>query len=196
MNRMTTTKELTRRAGLAAFAIAMLLSLAAISTPAQAQETKFPINAFGGFKGGVSVGLASGQTVRILIEAADASTGSLSKPSEPDVIAGLATSQAHVKVFHSTINGNLQIADLTVSNPGLHSIDINRDELRVVGEPGTGRIQLWIELVIVPLGDDQARAEVARVGLFAAFEVFDNVSGATTVRGEIKTQPITFTGLE
>jgi len=200
MDGLTTTKGLTRRGGLAAFAIAMFLSLAAISTPAQAQETRFPFNAFGGFQGGVSVGAAAGQTIRIVIRTT--SDISLNKPSEEPgviIIAGSGAS-GHVKSFNAKTGALLWSREFTSLTAGLHTFDINRDELPEASISDTGRVQLWIEVVI---------AGRTGVNVFSpTFEVFENESGRTTVRGGIwkttnflttdplRSRPIVFTGLE
>src|SRR4051812_32943662 len=109
MNRIATSKRPTTRAGLAAFAIAMLISLAAISTPVQAQAvpryecnfcekalaaTSTPVQAqeirsfpaFPGFLGGVSVGVAAGQTVRVVFRTSDDAGPVLDPSGKPDVI--------------------------------------------------------------------------------------------------------------
>lgn len=141
-----------------------------VSGPTQAQLDSF--YAFEGFQGGVSVGAAAGQTVRILIEAADAADSSLNKPSgEPGLITGSSASGVHVKVFNASTGALLWSRELTNLTPGHHTFDVNRDEFREVGNPDTGRIQLWIEVVLVGM----------KVSL-PTFEVFDNESGKTTVR--------------
>jgi hypothetical protein len=79
-----------------------------------------------------------------------------------------------VKVFNASTGALLWSRELTSLPPGLHTFDINRDELRETGNPGTGRIQLWIEVVL----------DGMKVSL-PTFEVFDNGSGKTTVRGDM-----------
>lgn len=166
MNRMTTIKG-TRRRVLAPFAIAMLLSLAGIFTPVQAQEIR-SFYASEGFQGGFSVGVERGQTVRIVIQ----STGDFSsvlKPSvEPDVIVAAGPSfGGHVKAFNASTGALLWSRELTNLTAGLHTIDINRDDLREAGEPGTSRLELWIEVVILPraIGSGQMD-EVIVVGVY------------------------------
>jgi hypothetical protein len=193
---LTTIKGLINHKGLklTLLAIAAFISFSAISKAVQAQaaaryecpfcekalsatdtlaESRL-IQPYAGFKGGVSVGVARGQTVRIVFRTTD--DGPVLEPSgKPEVIVGAgSTPGGHVKVFDS--NGDpLQIQDLIVTAAGLHSIDIKRDELAVMGEPGTGRIQLWIELMLVG----------TKVSV-PTFEVFDNESGKTTVSGSMK----------
>jgi hypothetical protein len=160
----------------------LLFSLAAM--PAQAQA-----NADGGLQLEMSGSLrrafyghvspAAGQTVRILIQAADASTASLNKPTQPDVIIGSATSATHVKVFNVSTGALLWSRELTNLTPGLHTVDINRDELPGVGN--SDRLQVYVEVVLV-----ECRAEpgLAGVNVYApTFQVIDNLSGRTTVRG-------------
>lgn len=142
------------------------------STPAQ-EKTFF--NAFEGFRGGVSVGAAAGQAILIQFLSADAAGSSLNKPSqEPTVVVGSASSAAHVKVFNAATGALLWTRELASLTAGLHTFDINRDELREVGNPLTGRIQLWIELVI---GGVKVSSPT--------FEVIDNINGKTTVRGSM-----------
>ena len=156
----------------------LLLSLAA--RPAQAQA-----NADGGLQLEISKSLrsalyghsspAAGQTVRILIEAADASTTSLNKPCAP---------AAHVRAFGGSTGALVWSRELTSLTPGLHTIDINRDELTEAGERGTGRLPLWIEVVIDPCCASEPGAEECGQWVVApALEVFDNESGKTKVRG-------------
>ena len=142
--------------------------------PTQAQLDSF--DAFGGFQGGVSVGAAAGQTVRILIEAADAASTSLNKPSvEPDVIVSAGDVPAvHVKAFNASTGALLWSRELPSPAAGLHSFDINRDDLHEGDKPLIGRVRLRIEVVIVGM----------KVSL-RTFEVFDSKSGKTTVRGDI-----------
>jgi hypothetical protein len=149
-------------------------ALSTIHAPVQAQEVK-SFYAFGNFQGGVSVGAAAGQTIRILVEAYDVDGGSLNKPSgESGVIVGSVTSAMHVKAFNAATGALLWSRELTSPTPGLHIFDINRDELSEVGNPGTGRIQFRIEVVIGGMN----------VSL-PIFEVFDNESGKTIVRGGV-----------
>jgi hypothetical protein len=157
-----------------------------------------------GFRGGVSVGAAAGQSVRIMILAADASQASLQPSGEPDVIVGAGSGAGgHVRVIDARTGATLQIQHL-INVPSEPLIDINRDELAAAGAPGTGRIQLWIE-VVVPRHAGRGQAGGPQVKVFnATFEVIDNPSGRTTVRGGIwKTSnfltdgaTIRFTGLE
>lgn len=206
MNGLTTKKRPTRRGGPAAFVIALLISLAAISTPVQAQEI-MSFYAFEGFQGGVSVGAARGQTVRIVFRSTT-DFGPLLKPSgDPDVIvAGSGASGAHVKVFNAATGALLWSRDLTSLTPGLHTFDIKRDELPGVGNSDNDRLQVYIEVVIVEREPGRGWA-----GVYVyppTFEVIDNLSGMTTVSGglwkttnflttdPVRSRPIVFTGLE
>ena len=90
------------------------------------------------------------------------------------MIIGSATSAAHVKVFNAATGALLWSRELTGLTPGHHTFDINRDELREMGNPSTGRIQLWIEVVLDGM-------KVSR----PTFEVLENESGKTTLRGRM-----------
>jgi hypothetical protein len=97
------------------------LALISLAAPARAQFSAYEP----AFRGGVSVGAFAGQTVRIRIEAADASTASL------------------VKVFDGATGALLRSYELAA---GRHTININRDELPAAGGSDTGRVWLWIAL--------------------------------------------------
>jgi|SRR5262245_2887381 len=203
MYRLTLIRGLIKRGTLPAVAIAMLLFLASGFRQAQAQEIRF--NAFEpSFRGGVSVGVAAGQTIRILIEAADASTSSLNKPTgDPGIITGTQVN-GHVKVSNASTGALLWSREFTSLTPGLNIFDINRDELPQ-GNSDVSRLQLWIDVVLVARPTKEGEVGV---NLFApTFEMFGNLNGKTTVRGGLwKTTnfltadprggTITFTGLE
>ena len=136
------------------------------------------------------VGMVWGQTMRLNFALLDGSV----KPVK-----------AQVRV---SINGTTVLTRNHEPNPTsrFHSLDISRAERPVAGEPGTGRVQLWIEVVIIPRPAGRGRAGVSV--LPPTFEVMDNLSGRTTASGGIwKTtnflttdslggRPISFTGLE
>jgi hypothetical protein len=111
-----------------------------------------------------------------------------------------------VKVFNAATGALLWSRELTDLTPGLNIFAINRDELQQLVNSDSGRIQFWIEVVIVTR---QTRQGPASVNVFAPrFEVFDNQNGRTTINGGIwkttnfltpgpaGTTPIVFTGLE
>ena len=181
MYELTTIKGLIKRGRLAAFAIAMLLSLSAVSAPAQAQELA-SFFAYEGFRGGVTVGAASGQTVRLRIATTD-NHGRLLIGTDGGVYRAV-TFNGHVRVFDGSTGALLQSRELTSLTMGVHWIDINRDDLRAAGEPVTGRIQLWIQIVIDPLAAGPGRAEGTGVLLLTpTFEVMNTYTGVTTVQG-------------
>lgn len=199
MNRMTKLQRLIRRAMPGVFAIAML-SFTAISTAAQAQEvsryecrfcekalaTSTPtqtqgtssFDAFGGFRGGVSVGVAAGQTVRVMFRSTSdlPAAGPSDKPGDIIVGPGLG---GHVRVFNAATGALLWSRDITSLTAGLNIIDINRNDLPETGNPRTGRVQLLIEVLL--FGRDVAGADVR-----TTFEVFDNENGRTTVSGQVR----------
>ena len=186
---LTTIKGLMKRGGLAAFAL--LISLAALAAPAQAQ------NGISGpdfqFQADATVGLARGQTVRLRIAATN-NQGKLIVGVDDAVLRAGAGAIAHVKVFDGRTGATLQISELTIPTEELRWIDINRDDLRTAGEPRTGRVQLLIKIVVdPPPGGHQGHGKVTVSP--PTFEVMDNYSGRTTVQGGVwkTTNFLTFT---
>ena len=179
---LTKIKGLIKRGRLVAFAIAMLLSLAAVSAPAQSQQLA-SFFAFQGFTGGVSVGVTKGQTQRLRFAAVN-NQGKLIVGVD-DVIVGAGV-KGHVKIFDGSNGALLQSRELTNLNVGVHWIDINRDDLRAAGEPVTGRLQLWIQIVIDPLPAGRGRAADTGVRLLTpTFEVLDKNTGMTGAHGGV-----------
>ena len=134
----------------------------------QAQLDSF--YAFGGFYGGVSVGAAAGQTVRVVFRTT--SDIPLLKPAEePEVIVAAGPSPGgHVKVFDASSGALLWNRELSSLTAGLHTIDINRDELPAGGNSDNGRLQVYIELVLV---EYQAGRGLAGLNVYPPiFEVF------------------------
>jgi len=178
---LTTIKGLSKRAGLkqrlTVFVIAAFISLLALPAQAQAQTGDYIF--LSGNTVELSVGLAKGQTLRLRF----AETGELRSSGEPIVIVtGAGGPVGHVKVFSGSSGALLQSHDLTGLTIGLHTIDINRNDLHEEGEPGTGRIQLRIEVVIDPCSANRQGTEECEVWMFAPyFEVVDNASDRTTV---------------
>jgi len=121
----------------------------------------------------LSVGVAAGQTVRIVFRSTN-DIDSFPTPSrETDlIVAAEPSSGGQVKVFNTSTGALLCSRELTDLTSGFHTIDINRDELTEAGSPGTGRIQLWIVLGGMKVS-------------LTTFEVFDNESGKTTVSGSM-----------
>lgn len=102
---------------------------------------------------------AGGQTVRIRIEAADAAGSSSivvwqwdydgDGAYDGDNGAG-AGAALHVRAFSGSTGAVLWSREVPSLTPGRHTFDINRDELREAGEPETGSLPLWIEVLILP----------------------------------------------
>jgi len=135
------------------------------------------------FKGGVSVGLASGQTLRLSMAAVDRQ-GRLIIGTDQGIYDVETGAALHLKVFNGSTGALLLSRELTTLTAGLYPININRDDLREEGQPGTGRIQLRIEVVIDPCSASLQEAEECGVRVSApTFEVVDN-NGRTTVRME------------
>jgi hypothetical protein len=185
MSELTTIKELIKRGGMAAFAIAILLSLSA--TQAQAQGISGPDFQFQGI---ASVGLARGSTIRVHYDTGYGNRITIRGTAAPIAGADASVTEVgalagRVNVFSASTGALLQSHELTSLADGLPWIDINRDDLREEGDPRTGRIQLWIQVVIDPCSASGQEAEECGVRVSApTFEVVDN-DGRTTVSGPI-----------
>ncbi|HKQ53855.1 MAG TPA: hypothetical protein VJT74_15885 [Pyrinomonadaceae bacterium] len=165
---LTTIKGLMRRGWLAAFAVAALLSLAAPPARAQAFDPTF--------RGGIFVGAARGQTIRLRFAATN-NQGKLLVGVDDGIFRAGTGTVPHVKVFRGTDGSLLRSYELSSLTAGLHMIDVNRDELLEAGDPVTGRLLLWIEVVLVP--------EPGVTLLTPTFEVVNTYTGQTTVQGEL-----------
>ena len=64
-----------------------------------------------------------------------------------------------------------------------HIFSIMHSDLRVSGEPSTGRIQIWIEIESFPPSGGLVNAQVAA----PTFELIDEINGKTTVQGSMET---------
>jgi len=88
-----------------------------------------------------------------------------------------------VKVFDASGNLIAQSADLVVAPGEFRYFDLNRDALPLPGEPGTGRLQVRLEVTVV--GTHRATDITLKRGVIGAFddavEIIDNSSGRTTV---------------
>ena len=146
---------------LAVFAIAAIIAVAALPASAQAFDPTF--------RGGIFVGLAKGQTIRV----------HYSTSYQNAFISGSASTAAgHVRVFNGLTGSLLWSRELPSLTTGLHTVEVNRDDLREEGEPDTGRIQLWIELVI---DASQQIEESGGMDLYPpSVEMVDKQSGTTT----------------
>jgi hypothetical protein len=172
-------KHVGLKQSLAVFAIAAFISVSALPTPAQAQGD----NIFdAGFSVGVPVVLLRHRswTLHKTVDNPDI------LPSEgPGVIVtGAGAPIGHVKVFSASSGALLQSYELTSLTAGPQSIVINRDDLREEGDPVTGSIQLWIQIVIAPRpAGQEGTQQPDDITFRIIFNVVDNVSGRTTARG-------------
>ncbi|MGH9941985.1 MAG: hypothetical protein ACRD9R_06455 [Pyrinomonadaceae bacterium] len=165
-----TIKGLTKRGAhtyqLTSAALAAIIFLSAMSAPALAQGGgKVSMNDFG-----VSFGMARGQKLRLSVFNSSLQDGSVR------VVRG------HIKIFSGSSGALLLNHELNNPPAGLHSFDINRDDLPEQGEPGTGRIQLWVEVEIV--SRSTRRDEDPGAGVFPPnFELIAENSGTTILVG-------------
>jgi hypothetical protein len=171
----------------------LLLSLATMSAQAQADgglQLEMSTRLRSAFSGHIS--LAKGQTVRLSGPrsiAISPTTGKIFNSSDGTgvIVTGTGAPGGHVKVFSGSSGALLQSYELAGITAGLRWIDINRDDLREEGEPGTGRIPLWIQVVMDPCSADQQVAEECALWVVApTFELINKESGRTTVHGPIR----------
>lgn len=172
MYRLTTIagllKRVRRKPELAAFALAALLILSALPAPATARGNTYSgmtvVNAG-------TIGLVPGQTAQI-------------------AVPNFALQDGSVKFVKSTINvydrgGNLLYQNIWINQHELgHLFTLRHGDFSVPGEPGTDRVQLWIELELVLSVAPQRLAEDPAAGLLPpTYEVIDDASGKTVLFG-------------
>jgi len=174
---LTVIQRLNRRGartyGLSA-ALAALVFLSALPAPAPAQDSS-PNT----FRGGVtvhvgSVGLAPRQTLRITL------------PPSPLFQDGSVRFIRHsIKVYDRTLR-LLYKADVEPGHEIGHLQSARHDHLPAEGEPGTRRVQTWIEVESWSLSPPSGQIdEPEPVLLQPTFEVVDDESGRTTVHGTL-----------
>lgn len=120
-----------------------------------------------GFGNDIITGIAPGQTLRFSL------FNPLSSGSEAVSDAQSKSFSGHVKVFDASGNLIAQSADLIVAPGEFRYFDLNRDALHLPGEPGTGRLQVRLELSFIRINLVQFT-----VGIGTS-EVIDNSTGRT-----------------
>ena len=170
MNGLTSVKGLIRRGtrayGFTAAALAALFFLSVTSTQAQKSGGKVSYSDLS-----VMISLESGQTIRV--------TG----VNSVLVDGSIRTVKGCVKVFDGRDNVLFQTNEVVIPAGGFHSFDINREDIPLAGEPGTGHARIRLEMVFtggvsVPTGGDE---EPAVVNLPSTFELIDDQSGKTVL---------------
>lgn len=158
--------------GMAAVALAALIFLPAPPASAQARGKSVPTGTVT-FTYIVTnpglVGLVWGQTMR------------LNFALRQD--GGVRPVRAQVRVSNGGTTILIRNHELDPTSR-FHSLDIGRGDLAVAGEPGTGRVQLWVEVELVLSADARLRAEDAAASLFLpTYELINDERGETAVIG-------------
>src|SRR5262245_44633537 len=126
--------------------------------------------------GFVSLGITPGQTLRINVS-------NTAEPLDPGPITWTytVTNTGSTPLYES---GRIQVP------PGeFRYSDVSRRDLPVEGEPGTGRVQMLVKLVIqLPRG-------VAPSDILSSVEIINEETGATTVLSSVR-PTVSYTGLE
>jgi hypothetical protein len=172
-------KRVRRKPELAACAIAALLFLAALPTPARAQNTYGGSTVYGG-----TIGLVPEQTVLVTVPNFYSLDGSVRfvkhtiKVYERQSTEGLnhAVTERQSGLVYSGESGGL--------NEAFHIFTFRYADLPVQGEALTRRAQLWIVVESFLPSETQARAEERSAdGLLPTFELADEERGKTVLMG-------------
>lgn len=115
---------------------------------------------------GASVGLARGQTLRV----------NVSNENEPGARSGSEPVFALATLYDARGNTLAQSAEVAMRAGEFRSLDFNRDDLHLTGEPGTGRVQVRAQIRY------RSFFIVDRTQLTPpALEVIDKSSGKTNI---------------
>lgn len=166
-------KRVKRKPGLLACIMAGMLFLAAASLQAKAQTT----NTYTGTTvvHGGTLGIVPGQSVSIMVPNSYFQDGSV-KFLKHTVKVYNVTERESGLVYQGE-SGGIQEHEFG------HIFTIAYRDLKVSGDPNTGRIQLWIEIESFPSNDKLVNAEIVA----PTFELIDESNGRTTVRERMET---------
>ena len=159
-------KRVKRKPGLLAWAMVGMLLLAAASVPAKAQTA----NTYTGTTvvHGGTIGIVPGQSVTVMVPNFYLQDGSV-KFLKHTVRVYNVTERESVLIYSGESGGMAQ-------HELGHIITISYRDLKVSGDPSTGRAQIWIEIESVPLTDGVVNAQV----FSPTFELIDESTGKTT----------------
>ena len=152
-------------------AILLLIWLGALSAgPAQAQQRNQTVELFSS-----PFGLAYGQTART------------SLAFDPIFLGGVTVA---TRIQLLDVEGALIAqSDEIMSEPGkIKCWDVSRDQLSLVGEPGTGRVQARIRVLLTTKSFDVERP---RMPLAATVELINSSTGATVAEPRLYNPYIT-----
>ena len=176
MYKLTTIAELIKRVkrkpGLLACAMAGMLFLAAASVPAKAQTT----NTYTGTTvvHGGAIGIVPGQRVTVTVPNYYFQDGSVRFLKQTIKVYNVTERESGL--IYSGESGGMAEHELG------HIFTIAYGDLRVSGEPSTGRVQIWIEIESFPPTGGLLNAQVVA----PTFELIDESNGKTTVYGSMK----------
>jgi hypothetical protein len=168
-------KRVRRRPGITG-ALAGLLFLAAVAGPAQAQAT----NTYRGLTviNGGSLGVAPGQSVSVSMPNFVFQDGSVRFVKHTIKVYAQIT-ERESNLVYSGESGSLPETSLG------HIFTFGRLDLAVPGEPGTSRVQIWIEVESF-LPSTKNRAEVRNLEILPpTFELIDDLNDKTVIFGTL-----------
>ena len=166
-------KRVKRKPGLLAGAMAALLFLAAASVPAKAQTT----NTYTGMTvvHGSTIGIVPGQRVTVTVPNFYFQDGSVSFLKHTVRVYNVTERESGL--IYSGESGGMAEHEFG------HIFTIAYGDLKVTGEPGTDRVQIWIEIESFPDSGGLLNAQVVA----PAFELIDESNGKTTVHVMMET---------
>jgi hypothetical protein len=171
MYKLTTIAELIKRVkrkpGLVACAMAGMLFLAAASARANAQTT----NTYTGITvvHGGTIGIVPGQRVTVMVPNFYFQDGSVKFLKHTIKVYNVTERESGL--IYSGESGGMAEHELG------HIFTIAYGDLKVSGEPSTGRAQIWIEIESFPASGGLLNAQVVA----PTFELIDEGNGKTTV---------------
>jgi len=176
MYKLTTIAELIKRVkrkpGLLACAMAGMLFLAAASVPAKAQTTNTYTRTT--VVHGGTIGIVPGQRVTVTVPNYYFQDGSVRFLKHTIKVYNVTERESGL--IYSGESGELAEHELG------HIFTIAYGDLKVSGEPSTGRIQIWIEIESFPPTGGLLNAQVVA----PTFELVDESNGKTTVHDTLK----------
>lgn len=162
-------KRVKRKPALLACAMAGMLFLAAASVPAKAQTT----NTYTGttLVHGGTIGIVPGQRVTVTVPNFYFQDGSVRFLKHTIKVYNVTERESGL--IYSGESGGMVEHELG------HIFTIAYGDLKVSGEPSTGRVQIWIEIESFPPTTGLLNAQVVA----PTFEMIDESNGRTTVHG-------------
>ena len=166
-------KRVKRKPGLLACAMVGMLFLAAASVPAKAQTT----NTYTGMTvvNGGTIGMVPGQRVSVTVPNFYFQDGIVRFLKHTIKVYNVTERESGL--VYSGESGGMAQHELG------HIFSIAYGDLKVSGEPSTGRVQIWIEIESFPDSGGLLNAQVVA----PTFELIDECNGKTTVHVMMET---------